>query len=65
MTKEKQKDKDAEAVTKTKISYFLDKKTEDQIAAIYIKRMQAGEKPKKSYIVEEAIALLHKKEFGK
>lgn len=50
---------------KIKSSYYLDKKTEEMIVEIYINRMKHGERPRKSNIVDEAITLLHKKEFGK
>jgi hypothetical protein len=50
---------------KIKSSYYLDKKTEEKIVEIYINRMKRGERPRKSSIVDEAISLLYKTEFGK
>ena len=49
---------------KIKCSYYLDKKTEEKIVEIYINRMRRGERPRKSTIIDEAVALLHKKESG-
>ena len=50
---------------KLKSSYYLDRKTEEKIVEIYINRMKVGERPRKSSIVDEAIALLYRAEFGK
>lgn len=50
---------------KIKSSYYLDKKSEEKIVEIYINRMKRGERPRKSGIVDEAIALLYKTEFEK
>lgn len=50
---------------KLKSSYYLDRKTEEKIVEIYINRMKIGERPRKSSIVDEAIALLYKSEFNK
>lgn len=50
---------------KLKSSYYLDRKTEEKIVEIYINRMKSGERPRKSTIVDEAIALLYKQEFKK
>jgi hypothetical protein len=48
---------------KIKSSYYLDRKTEERILAIYIKRLHKnGKRPKKSTIVDEAIELLYQKE---
>ena len=50
---------------KLKSSYYLDIKTEEKIVEIYINRMKRGERPRKSAIVDEAIALLYETEFAK
>jgi hypothetical protein len=50
---------------KLKSSYYLDRNTEKKIVEIYINRMKIGERPRKSSIVDEAIALLYKSEFNK
>lgn len=57
--------KDIPFKDKLKSSYYLDRKTEEKIVEIYINRMKGGERPRKSSIVDEAIALLYKAEFGK
>ena len=59
--------KDAEKIPfadKIKSSYYLDKHTEEKIVEIYINRMKRGQRPRKSAIVDEAIALLYKTEFS-
>ena len=61
----KKQPKKIEFKDKLKSSYYLDRKTEEKIVEIYINRMKVGERPRKSSIVDEAIALLYKKEFGK
>lgn len=50
---------------KLKSSYYLEMKTEEKIVEIYVNRMKRGERPRKSSIVDEAIALLYKTEFAK
>ncbi len=50
---------------KLKSSYYLEKKTEEKIVEIYINRMRQGTRPRKSSIVDEAIALLYTTEFNK
>jgi hypothetical protein len=56
--------KKTEFKDKIKSSYYFDKKAEEQILDIYVKRLKEGHRPRKSHIVEEAIGLLYKKEFG-
>jgi len=62
MTTKKTPEK-SEFKDKLKSSYYLNKKTEEKIMEIYINRLQHGERPRKSSIVDEAIALLYEKEF--
>lgn len=54
----------AEFKDKIKSSYYLDKLTEERLVEIYIKRMKAGGRPRKSQLVDEAVQLLHEKELG-
>ena len=63
MTEKKARSKTVPFADKIKSSYYLDKKTEEKIVEIYINRMKKGERPRKSNIVDEAIALLYKNEF--
>lgn len=65
MTTKKETPDKIKFVDKIKSSYYLDKKTEEKIVEIYINRMKRGERPRKSNIVDEAIALLYKTEFDK
>ncbi len=62
MPEKKSRPKTVPFADKIKSSYYLDKKTEEKIVEIYIKRMKKGERPRKSTIVDEAIALLYEKE---
>lgn len=48
---------------KIKSSYYLDKLTEERLMEIYIKRMKAGQRPRKSQLIDEAVALLHQHEI--
>jgi hypothetical protein len=50
---------------KLKSSYYLLNDTEAMISEIYVNRLKRGERPRKSSIVDEAIALLYKAEFNK
>ena len=61
----KKQPKKIEFKDKLKSSYYLDRNTEKKIVEIYINRMKIGERPRKSSIVDEAIALLYKSEFNK
>lgn len=63
MSEKKERSKSVPFIDKIKSSYYLDRKTEERIMEICINRMKKGERPRKSNIVDEAIALLHKKEF--
>lgn len=49
---------------KIKSSYYLDKKTEERVVEIYLKRLNEGKRARKSTIIDDAIELLHKKELG-
>jgi hypothetical protein len=48
---------------KMKSSYYLNKKTEEHIIEIYIKRLKEGSRIRKSGIVDEAVELLYNTEF--
>ena len=48
---------------KLKASYYLEIETEQRIMEIYMKRLKAGNRVRKSNLIDEAIELLHKKEF--
>ena len=65
-TRQTQKNKDTKAVAfkdKIKSSYYLDKKTEEQIVAIYLKRLKEGQRARKSNIIEDAVELLFNTEL--
>ena len=49
---------------KIKSSYYLDKKTEERLMGLYIKRMNDGERPRKSQLIDEAVLCLYMKEIG-
>ena len=48
---------------KLKASYYLEVETEQRIMEIYMKRLKAGNRVRKSNLVDEAIELLYKIEF--
>jgi len=53
------------AKAKIKSSYYFNAEVEERIVKIYLNRIQKGLRPRKSAIVEEAVALLYKTEFAK
>ena len=61
----KKVEKKVEFKDKIKSSYYLELKSEERLVEIYINRMKHSERPRKSNLVDEAIKLLHEKEFGK
>jgi hypothetical protein len=64
MISKKQEPEKIEFKDKIKSSYYLEKKTEERLVEIYIKRLNASQRQRKSHLIDEAVALLHKKEFG-
>ena len=48
---------------KLKASYYLEIETEQRIMEIYMKRLKSGNRVRKSNLIDEAIKLLHTKEF--
>jgi hypothetical protein len=50
---------------KIKNSYYLESKTEQRIVEIVLHRLKQGKRTRKSYLIDEAIELLHMMEFRK
>jgi hypothetical protein len=65
MTKKKEAPEKVEFKDKIKSSYYLDKKTEERLMELYIKRMKDGQRPRKSQLVDEAVLCLYEMEIGK
>jgi hypothetical protein len=64
MSPKKLDSKKPEFKDKLKSSYYLDIKTEERLVEIYLNRLKQNQRQRKSHLIDEAVALLHKKELG-
>jgi len=65
MPKKKEEPAKIEFKDKMKSGYYLEKETEKRLMEIYIKRMEDGQRVRKSNLIDEAVKVLFEKEFEK
>ena len=65
MTTKKETPDKIKFIDKIKSSYYLEKVTEKRLMELYIKRLNEGQRPRKSQLVDEAVLCLYNLEIGK